>query len=93
MLAGARNRIRNRRPDAPLTGDERKEAEKNNEATRSDASVTFVVDLAPGLMKLPACLTDAATGKDRGAYFVDVTLLQSASPTKNAADGRPRETY
>jgi len=34
MLAGARNRIRNRRPDAPLTGDERKEAEKNNEAAR-----------------------------------------------------------
>ena len=56
---------------------------QHKQVNRSDASVTFVVELRPGPTELQTWLTDAATGKDRGAYFVEVSLLGSGNPKQN----------
>jgi hypothetical protein len=47
--------------------------------SRTNVAVTFETELTAGPKKFSTRLTDAATGKDRGAYFVEVTLLDSNS--------------
>ena len=51
------------------------ETEIRREVDPADVAVSFELQLAPGPLRLQTWLTDAATGKARGAYHVEARLL------------------
>lgn len=51
------------------------EVEMTKETTPVDADVEFELDLPAGRTKLQSWLTDACTGQERGAYFVQMSLI------------------